>query len=43
MEGYFDIQDLNGDGLSDMAFYNRDEAHIQIFLSSPRQNKGTIQ
>ena len=38
--GYFEINDLNGDGLSDIVWHQPDEARLSIFMSSSRQAKG---
>ena len=38
--GYFEIEDLNGDGLSDIILHELDQPNLSIFMSPPRQAKG---
>ena len=38
--GYIEIQDLNGDGLSDIIWHEWDKPNLSIFMSPPRQTKG---
>jgi hypothetical protein len=38
--GYIEIQDLNGDGLSDIIWHEWDKPNLSIFMSPPRQAKG---
>jgi hypothetical protein len=38
--GYMEIQDLNGDGLSDIIWHEWDKPNLSIFMSPPRQAKG---
>jgi hypothetical protein len=38
--GYIEIQDLNGDGLSDIIWHEWDKPNLSIFRSPPRQAKG---
>lgn len=40
MEGAFDIEDLNGDGLSDLVVQGLDEPRIVVFLSRSLRAKG---
>jgi hypothetical protein len=40
MEGTFDIEDLNGDGLSDLVVHGLDEPRIVIFLSRSHRTQG---
>jgi FG-GAP-like repeat len=37
--GYIEIQDLNGDGLSDIIWHEWDKPNLSIFMSPPRQAK----
>jgi len=39
-QGYIEIKDLNGDGLSDIIWHEPDERRLSIFMSPPRQTKG---
>ena len=38
--GCIEIQDLNGDGLSDIIWHEPDEPSLSIFMSPSRQAKG---
>ncbi len=38
--GYFEIKDLNGDGLADIICYEVDNSNLSIFMSPPRPAKG---
>ncbi len=38
--GFIEIQDLNGDGLSDIIWHEWDKPNISIFMSPPRAAKG---
>jgi hypothetical protein len=38
--GYIEIQDLNGDGLSDIIWHEWDKPNLSIFMSPPRPAKG---
>jgi len=38
--GFFKINDLNGDGLADIIWYELDNPNLSIFMSPPRQAKG---
>jgi hypothetical protein len=38
--GYIEIQDLNGDGLSDIIWHEWDKPNLSIFMSPPRQANG---
>ena len=38
--GVIEIQDLNGDGLSDIIWHEWDKPNLSIFMSPPRQAKG---
>jgi hypothetical protein len=40
MQGYFEINDLNGDGRSDLVLRSNDDPRIFIFLSQSTQSKG---
>ena len=38
--GYYEIKDLNGDGLSDIIWHEWDKPNLSIFMSPPRPAKG---
>jgi hypothetical protein len=39
-QGYFQFNDLNGDGRSDIVLRTWDEPRLFIFLSQPQRTKG---